>query len=110
MKPRTLTWLLFLLVMALAAHANNSEQNVVGAVTAISANTVTVETVGKTRQSLTIALLPTTKFIRDGATVSAKDVKVGAQVVAVVKPNGDKPEAVRIVFGTVFEHMDMHHQ
>jgi hypothetical protein len=110
MKTNTLISLVLLTVFAAVSQANSNEQTVMGTVNGISANAVTIETMDKTRQSLAIALSPATKFIRDGAAAPAKDLKVGAHVVVVVKADGEKVDAVRIVFGTVFSHMDMHHQ
>jgi hypothetical protein len=86
-----------------------SAQNVMGIVKAISANSLTVETMDTAPKSVTVSMLPSTKFIKDGADTSAKDLKVEDRVVISVKPNGDKFEAVKVVFGQMFQHMGMHH-
>ena len=90
-----------------ASDAN--AQNVMGTVKAISADSITVETIDKERKAVTVTLLQSTRFIKDGAETSVKDLKVGDRVIINTKPIGDKLEAVKVVFGQVFQHMDMHH-
>ena len=96
-------------MLAFVSRARGDVENVMGTVKAISANSITVETMGKEPKPVTVTLLTSTKFIKDGADTSAKDLKVGDRVVVTVKLNGDKLEVVRVVFGKMFEHMDMHH-
>ena len=110
MKTKALIFLLATLMLAVASNADNAVENVMGTVKAISANSITVETMGKTPKPVTVTVLPSTKFIKDGADTSVKDLKIDDRVVVSGKPNGDKFEAIRVVFGQIFQHMDMHHK
>ena len=78
------------MMFAVASYANNGEQNVMVVVKAVSENTVTVQTMGNSPQSVTIAVLPVTQFIKDGTAASLKDLRIGDHLVASVKPNDDK--------------------
>jgi len=89
-------------------------QMVMGTVTAVLADSITVDAMrmGRMRggrRPVTIALTPSTKYINDGVDTPVKDLKVGAQVVINITPNGDKTEATKIVSGRMFSHMNMHH-
>ena len=110
MKTKALIFVLSALMLAVASNADNALENVIGTVKAISANSITVETMGKTSKSVTVTVLPSTKFIKDGADMSVKDLKIEDRVVVSVRPNGDKFEAIKVVFGQIFQHMDMHHK
>ena len=71
-----------------------------GTVKTISANSVTVETAAQEPKTITVALLPSTKFVKSGADASLKDLKVGDRVVVEAKENKDnKLEAVSVTFG-----------
>src|SRR5579862_2282968 len=83
-------------------------QTVAGTVKAVSSDSITVETMGMRGSTVTVAVVGSTKFTRDGAGVSVKDLKVGDKVAISVKPNGDKLEATQVLFGQLFQqHMDM---
>jgi hypothetical protein len=89
-------------------------QMVMGTVTAVSADSITVDAMRTSgmhadQKPVTIALSPSTKYINDGVDTPVKELKVGAQVVINIKPNGDKSEATKIVSGQMFSHMNMHH-
>ena len=109
MRTKTLVLLLFIVMLAVVGHADTSG-SVMGTGKAISANSITVETMEKAPKPVTITLLPSTKFIKDGVGTSVKNLKGGDGVVVSVKPNGDSFEAVSVVFGQIFQHMDMHHK
>ena len=110
MKTKTLMLVLSTLMLVAVSQADSAVQNVMGTVRAVSASSLTVETMGKTPKSVSITLLPSTKFVKDGAATSVKDLKIEDRVVVSVKQNGDKLEAVGVVFGQTFQHMDMHHK
>ena len=110
MKTKVLILLLATLTLAVASKADNVVENVMGTVKAISANSITVETMGKTPKPVTITVLPSTKFTEDGKDTSVKALKIEDRVLVSVRPNGDKVEAIRVVFGQTFQHMDMHHK
>lgn len=107
---KALIVLLATLMLAVASNADNAVKSVMGTVTGISANSITVETMGKTPKPVTITVLSSTKFIKDGAETSAKDLKIDDRTVVSVKPNGDKVEAITVVFGQMFQHINMHHK
>lgn len=109
MKIGASIYLLCMLVLTVVSPARGAAENVMGKVKTISANSITVETTGKEPKAVTVTVLPSTKFIKDGTDTSVNDLKVGDRVVINVKPNGDKLEAVKVVFGKMFEHMDMRH-
>jgi len=110
MRTKALVFLLFMLILAAVSHADSSTQTVMGTVKAITVNSITVETMANTPRWVGVTLLPSTKFIKDGATTSVKDLAVEDRVVVSVKPNGDKVEAITVVFGQIFQHMNMHHK
>jgi hypothetical protein len=110
MKTKALLLLLATLMLAVGSSADNAVENVMGTVKAISANSITVEAMGKTRKPVTLTVLPSTKFTKDGTEATVKDLKIEDRVLVSVRPNGDKVEAIRVVFGQTFQHMDMHHK
>lgn len=100
MKMRMLVLFLFLSLMALATFGHNGMEHVMGTVKSISGNSVTVETAAKEPKVVTVALLPSTKFVKSGADASVKDLKVGDRVMIESKANSeDKLEAVTVMFG-----------
>jgi uncharacterized protein DUF5666 len=109
-RTNTLVLLLSLIMLAAVSRADNNAETVMGTIKAISANSITLETMGKTPKSIVVTVLPSTRFVKDGADASANDLKLEDRVVVSVKPNGDRFEAVRVVFGQMFQHMDMHHK
>jgi Domain of unknown function (DUF5666) len=109
MKIAASIYLLCMLALTAVSPARGAAEIVMGTVKTISANSITVETMGKELKVVTVTLLPSTKFIKDGTETSVKNLKVRDRVVINVKPNGHKLEAVKVVFGKIFEHMDMHH-
>ncbi len=110
MRTKTLVLLLSLIMLAVVSRADNNAETVMGTVKAISANSITLETMGKAPKSVTVTVFPSTRFVKDAADASVKDLKLEDRVVVSVKPNGNKFEAVRVVFGQTFQHMDMHHK
>ena len=99
--------LLSILLVTVVNHAANGAENLMGTVRAVSAHSITVETMDKVPKSVTVGVLSSTRFIKDGVDASAKDLKVEDRVIISVKPNG---AAVKVVFGQMFQHMDMHHK
>ena len=110
MRTKTLVLLLSIIMLAAVSRADNNVETVMGTVKAVSANSITLETTGKAPKSVTVTVLPSTRFVKDGADASAKDLKLEDRVLVSAKPKGDKFEAVRVVFGQTFQHMDMHHK
>jgi hypothetical protein len=87
-------------LLTIATFAHNGMEHVMGTVKSVSANSVTVETAAKEPKIVTVALLPSTKFVKSGTDASLKDLKVGDRVMIESKANSDdKLEAVRVMFG-----------
>jgi len=90
------TWYFALSVLALA-HGN--EEHVMGKVTSISDNSITVETTSK--QSVTVELAEQTKFEKSGSPATLKDLKVGDKVVIHADASGSKLVAHEVRFGAM---------
>jgi len=79
---------LALMLGSAVTYAHNGVEHIMGTVTALTDSSVTVETVRHT--SATVLIDPTTKFSKDGAEASRKDLKVGDRVAIDAKENSDK--------------------
>src|ERR1700674_1546567 len=77
MKLRFAAALICTSLFGIAASAHNGIEHVMGTVKDISATSVTIQTEGNAPQEVTIALLPTTKFHKDGAESTMKALNVG---------------------------------
>ena len=86
---------IFLFAMLAFAHGN--EQHVIGTVTAISGEAITVQTV--TKQSTVVYLTGNTKFTKSGAAATRDDLKVGDRVVIHAQKEGDKLMAHTVALG-----------
>jgi hypothetical protein len=87
-------------ILAGLTFAHNGMEHVMGTVKTISANSVTVETAGQDQKTITVAVLPSTKFVKSGADASLKDLKVGDRVMVEAKgSSSEKLEAVTVMFG-----------
>ena len=100
MKIRTSVLLLCLLLLATVSFAHNGMEHVMGTIKTISTNSITIETATQDPKTITVTLLPSTKYVRSGAEASLKDLKVGDRVMVEAKENSaDKLEAVSVAFG-----------
>src|SRR5438105_3874628 len=83
------------------AFAHGTAQHVIGTVTAVSDQALTVQGVDK--KLTTVEITPETKFLKSGAAASVKDLKVGDRVVVeagkVEGKEGAKFDAHEIRFG-----------
>jgi hypothetical protein len=96
------------LLFATASFAHNGNEHVMGTVTAISANSITVQSTGKEVKKTTISVVSSTMLLKSGGRASLKDLKVGGRVVVEAKENkDDKLEAVSVTFGKPSAHADM---
>jgi len=87
-------------LLAVLAFAHNGMEHVMGTVKTISENSVTVQTAAQDPKIITVALLPSTKFVKSGGDASSKDLKVGDRVMVEAKENSsNKLEAVTVTFG-----------
>jgi hypothetical protein len=95
----TLTTILF----SLSLFAHDGIEHVKGTVTAVTADSITVETAA--HKSVTVLLDPASKFTNNGAEASLKQVKTGQAVVIDSKENADKKlVGVTVKMGSVSEH------
>jgi hypothetical protein len=60
-----------------AAFAHGKEQHVMGTVTAMTDDSITVQT--KAKDPVTVYTMPDTKYAKSGAAASLKDLKVGTE-------------------------------
>ena len=70
-----------------------------GKVTAISDNSIAVETGAKEPKTVTVAITAQTQFVKSGTAASVKDLKVGDRVVIHAKENGKELVATTVSFG-----------
>ena len=85
------------LVFSTMALAHGNEEHVMGKVTSISNNSISVETANN--KTVTIAIAADTKFIKSGSAASPSDLEVGDRVVVHAKKAGDKLTAEVVRFG-----------
>jgi hypothetical protein len=83
----------------LMALAHGNEKHVMGKVTSISDNSITVETTAK--KSVTVDVSDKTKFEKSGASATLKDLKVGDKVVIHADVSGGKLVANEVHFGAM---------
>lgn len=90
-----------LVVAAGAVFAHGEEQHIMGTVTAMTGDSITVQT--KAKDPVTVYTMPDTKFEKSGAAASLKDLKVGDRVVIHAAKMNDKLMATKVRFGTTVE-------
>ena len=88
-----------LLALSVMVFAHGKEKHVMGKVTSVSDNSITVETTAN--QSVAVEVDDKTKFEKSGATATLKDLKVGDKVVIHADTAGDKLVASEVHFGTM---------
>ncbi len=96
---RLFSTILALFLLSGLALAHEGERHIMGKVTAISSNSITVETAAKEPKTVTVAITAQTKFVNSGAAASANDLKVGARVVIHAKEDGKGFVATTVSFG-----------
>jgi len=89
--------LLFALSVMSVAHGN--EKHLMGTVTSISDNSITVETTSK--KTVVVTLSTATKFQKSGSPAALKDLKVGDKVVIHATGPEEKLVATDVKFGTM---------
>ena len=90
------------------ALAHGNDKHVMGTVTHISDNSITLETTAK--KSVTVDVSDTTKFEKSGAAASLKDLKVGDKVVIHADGSSGKLVAREVRFGTMKAMEGMDHK
>ena len=94
-------------LFAMASFAHEGNEHIMGTVTAISANSITVQSTGKETKTTTVSVVSSTMFMKSAAHASLKDLKLGDRVVVDVKENKDnKLEAVSVTSGKSSTHAD----
>jgi hypothetical protein len=97
---RTLVVLFLTFALAGVLQAHEGMHHILGKVTAVAENSITVETAGKESKVVTVSVSSQTKFEKDGKPASLKDLAVGERVVVHAKENKDKKfEAAVVIFG-----------
>ena len=86
-------------VLSAIAFAHGNEKHVMGKVTSISDNSITVETTSK--KMVTVSLSTGTKFQKSGSSAALNDLKVGDKVVIHATGPEDKLVATEVRFGTM---------
>ena len=84
-------------LVTLAMLAHGTDKHVLGTVTKITDSEITVQVQDGTLQVVKIA--PDTSFVKSGASVTLKDLKVGDRVVIHAKPVGSDLIAHEVRFG-----------
>jgi hypothetical protein len=86
----------FVVFAAGLASAHGTNQHVMGTVTAMSDNSITVQT---SQETITVYTTPETKFVKSGVPASIKDLKVGDRVVIHAGKMDNKLMAHEVRFG-----------
>ncbi|MFY9731655.1 MAG: DUF5666 domain-containing protein [Candidatus Acidiferrales bacterium] len=89
--------LLAIISFAMVAFAHGSDKHVLGTVTKITDTEITVET--QTKEVQLVKIAPDTSFVKNGASATLKDLKVGDRVVIHAKPVGSDLIAHEVRFG-----------
>jgi ribosomal protein S1 len=79
MKARVLVVVLGISLAAVAALAHGGEEHVMGTVTKVTANSITVKTTAK--DPVTVGVVPATKFTKGKVAEKITDLNVGDRVV-----------------------------
>ena len=80
-----------------AVFAHGKEQHIMGTVTAMTDNSITLKT--KAKDSVTVYTMPETKYEKSGAAASMKDLNVGDRVVIHAEKRGGNLMANEVHFG-----------
>ena len=91
--------LLLLLAVSGLAYAHNGMEHVMGTVSKVSAQSVTVTTTGK--KVVEVGLTPKTTYTRNDKTAAASDMKVGDRVMIEAKEVDEKLVADTVKLGTM---------
>ncbi len=85
------------LLFATLGNAHGNEEHVMGTVTNVSENSITVKT--RSNDTVTVHVVPETEFLKSGAKAKITDLKVGDRVVIHTRKVGDKLQAHTVRFG-----------
>src|SRR5258708_29022835 len=96
---RTVAVFALALTLSAIAFAHGNEKHVMGTVTSISDNSITVETTSK--KAVTVTVSAATKFQKSGSPAVLKDLKIGDKVVIHATGPEEKLVAAEVRFGTM---------
>jgi len=96
---RTVAVFALALALSAIAFAHGNEKHVMGTVTSISDNSISVKTMSK--KMVTVTLSAATKFQKSGSPAALKDLKVGDKVVIHATGPEQKLVAAEVRFGTM---------
>jgi preprotein translocase subunit YajC len=96
---RTVSVFALMLALSAIAFAHGNEKHVMGTVTSISDDSITVETTSK--KTVTVNVSAPTKFQKSGSSATLKDLKVGDRVVIHATGPENKLVAAEVRFGTM---------
>ncbi|MGC1418377.1 MAG: DUF5666 domain-containing protein [Candidatus Acidiferrum sp.] len=95
-----------IVLMSSIAWAHGDQIHVMGTVSKIGADTITVATTSGGEKQ--VKIVATTKVLKGDAAVSLRDLSVGDRVVIHAKPDGQVLEATEVKIGTVKTVDDSH--
>jgi hypothetical protein len=99
MKARVLILIACISLIAVSALAHGGEEHVIGVVSKVAPDSITVKTAAK---MVTVAVAPETKFIKSKAAAKIGDLSVGDRVVIHAKePSEGKLVADTVEFGAL---------
>ena len=96
---RTIALVALMFALSSIVFAHGNQTHVMGRVTGISDNSITVETTSK--KTVTVNLSASTKFQKGGSPAALKELKVGDKVVIHATGPEDKLVATEVRFGTM---------
>ena len=96
---RTIAVVTLLLAFTALAVAHGKEKHIMGTVTGVAENSITVQTPAK--KTFTVNVNDKTKFEKSGTGAAIKDLKVGDKVVISADEHDGKLVASQVRFGTM---------
>lgn len=105
---RVIRTIILVAVLSTLALAHGKEKHVMGTVTKISGDTITVETTAK--KSVTVNVSEETKFQKSGVPASLKDLQVGDRVVIHAEEEAGRLTAHQVRFGSMAKTRTAHPQ
>lgn len=85
-----------------AVFAHEGGKHFMGTVKSLDAGSLTIVTTAN--ETVTLKLLPTTKFVKSGQPASLQDLKAGERVVIHAKQKGTTWETQEVMFGPTHSH------
>lgn len=97
-----------ILFLAALGFAHGNEQHVIGVVSAVTQDSIIVETLNK--QKVTVRIGPDTRFEKGSEAAALKDVKTGDRVAIHAAKQGDRLQAHTVRIGTTPAAAEHHHK